>query len=72
MPTEHLGYEKQELLELHGPVPAVQGSDDLARGDIERGEQGGQAVAHVVVGAPLGHARHYRQHGLGPVQGLGE
>ena len=26
--------------------------------------------AGVVVGAPLGHARHHRQHGLGAVQGL--
>ena len=27
-------------------------------------------MADVVVGAPLGHARHHRQHRLGPVQGL--
>lgn len=60
----------QELLELHGPVPTVQGRDDFTRGDVEGGEQRGQAVADVVVGAPLGHARHHRQHRLGPVQGL--
>ncbi|MDH6222990.1 hypothetical protein M2283_010342 [Streptomyces pseudovenezuelae] len=65
----------QELLELRGPVPAVQGRDDFAGGDVERGEQGGQTVADVVLGAPLRHARHarhYRQHRLGPVQRLGE
>jgi hypothetical protein len=39
----------QELLELRCPVPAVQGTDDLAGGDVERGEQGGQPVADVVV-----------------------
>jgi hypothetical protein len=51
-------------------VSSVQGADDLAGGDIEDSEQGGQAVADVVVGAPLGHAGHYRQHRLGPVQRL--
>jgi hypothetical protein len=44
----------QELLELRCPVTAVQGADDFAGGDVERGEQGGQAVADVVVGAPPG------------------
>src|ERR1039457_4913067 len=28
------------------------------------------AVPDIVVGAPLGHAGHHRQHWLGPVQGL--
>ena len=60
----------QELLELGGAVPAVQLADHGAVGDVERGEQAGDAVADVVVGAPLGHAGHHRQHRLGPVQGL--
>ena len=45
-------------------------ADHGAVGDVERGEQAGDAVADVVVGAPLGHAGHHRQHRLGPVQGL--
>ncbi len=60
----------EELLELGGTVFAVQLADHRAVGDVERGEQTGDAVADVVVGAPLGHARHHRQHGLGPVQCL--
>jgi hypothetical protein len=60
----------QELLELGGAVLAVQLADHDAVGDVERGEQTGDAVAGVVVGTPLGQARHHRQHGLGPVQGL--
>ena len=39
-------------------------------GGVQRREQAGDAVADVVVGAPLGHARHHRQHRLGPVQRL--
>ena len=60
----------QELLELHRPVPAVQLGDHRAVGDVERREQAGDAVAGVIVGAPLGHAGHHRQHRLGPVQRL--
>ena len=37
-------------------------------GDVERGEQARGAVAHVVVGAPFGHAWHQRQHRLGQGQ----
>src|SRR5215471_17681362 len=44
----------QELAELDGAVPAVQLGDDRAVGDVERGEQAGDAVPQVVVGAPLG------------------
>ena len=60
----------QELLELHRAVLAVQFGDHRAVGDVERREQAGDAVAGVVVGAPFGHARHHRQHRLGPVQRL--
>jgi hypothetical protein len=59
-----LVYRDQELLELNGAVTAVQLADDGAVGDVERGEEAGDAVAQVVVGAALGHARHHRQHGL--------
>ena len=60
----------QELLELGGAVAAVDGADDLAGGHVQRGEQGGDAVADVVVGAPLGHAGHHRQHRRRAVQRL--
>ena len=49
---------------------AVQLADHGAVGDAEGGEQAGDAVAGVVMGAPLGHAGHHREHRLGPVQGL--
>ena len=60
----------QELLELDGAVPAVQAGDHGAVGGVERGEQAGGAVADVVVGAFLGHARHHRERRLRPGQGL--
>src|SRR5207247_8362787 len=60
----------QELLELGRPVLAVQLADDRTVGDVERGEQAGDPVTDVVVGAPFGHARHHRQHRLRAVQGL--
>ena len=60
----------QELPELDGPVAAVQLADDGAVGDVEGREQAGDAVPQVVVGAAFGHARHHRQHRLGPVQRL--
>jgi len=60
----------QELPELRRPVVAVQNADDGAVGDVERGEQVGRPVPDIVVAAPLGHARHHRQHRLGPVQRL--
>jgi hypothetical protein len=52
----------QELLEFGGAVVAVDGSGDLAGGRVKRGEQGGDAVAHIVVAAALRHAGHHRQH----------
>ncbi|WP_404800493.1 hypothetical protein [Actinomadura montaniterrae] len=50
----------QELLEPGRAMQAVQLGDDGAVGDVEGGEQAGGAVPGVVVGAPLGHARHHR------------
>jgi hypothetical protein len=60
----------RELAEPGRPVPAVQLGDHGAVGDVERGEQAGDAVPQIVVRAPLGHARHHRQHRLGAVQRL--
>jgi hypothetical protein len=37
--------------------------------DVERGEQARGAAPGVVVGTPLGRARHHRQYWLGAVQG---
>ena len=48
----------------------MQGGDHGAIGGVERREQAGGAVADVVVGALLGHARHHRERRLGPGQGL--
>lgn len=39
----------QELRELDGPVTAVQFTDDLAVGDVERGKHTGNAVPQIVV-----------------------
>jgi len=60
----------QELRELGGSMLAVQFADHGAVGDVERGEQAGDAVADVVMAASFGHARHHRQHWLGAVQRL--
>lgn len=60
----------EELLELDRAVASMQLADHRAIGDVERGEQAGDVVAVVVVGAPFGHPRHHRQDRLGPVQGL--
>ena len=57
--------EDQELLV---PVPWSCKAGDLAGGDLERGEQGGGAVPHVVMGAFLGLPGLHRQRLLGPVQ----
>ena len=60
----------QELGELDRAVAAVDRADHRAGGHVEGGEQGGDAVADVVVGAPLGHARHHRQDRCTAVQRL--
>jgi hypothetical protein len=48
----------------------MQLADDLAGGQIQRREQGGGAVAHVIVAAALGHPKGQRQQGLRAIQGL--
>src|ERR1700689_2275270 len=60
----------EELQELLVPVLAVVGGDDLAGGDVERGEQAGRAVADVVVAAPGRRSRQDRQAGGGAVNRL--
>jgi hypothetical protein len=60
----------QKLLEFGGAMPAVDGSVDLTGGHIQRGEQGGDAMAQVVMRAPFGQPGHHRQHRRGPIQGL--
>jgi hypothetical protein len=56
--------EPQELL------PGQARLGDLAGGHLERGEQGGGAVADVVVGLALRVAGQQRQDRSGPVEGL--
>jgi hypothetical protein len=51
-------------------VAPVERSDDLVGGDLEGGEQGGDAGADVVVAAAFRDTGHHRQDRLGAVQGL--
>ena len=69
--TRDLGVELgQELLELGGAVPAVDRAVDLAGGHVQGGEQGGDAMAQVIVGPTLRQPGHHRQHRRGAIQGL--
>ena len=52
------------------PMPCLALGQDSTGGDIERGEQGGGAMANVVVGDSFDMSGSNGQHGLGPVQGL--
>jgi hypothetical protein len=60
----------EEFLELGGPVPAVQGTDHLAGGHVQSGEQAGRAEAHIGVAAPTRGAHHHRQDRLEAVECL--
>ena len=51
-------------------VPLAAASDDLSGGGIQGGEEGGGAVAEVVVGVALDIAQAQGQGSLGAVQGL--
>lgn len=62
-----LGEELQELLVT---MTAVALANDLPGRDIQGAEERGGAVAHVVVGSPLGLARGQWQDRLGSVEGL--
>ncbi|MEV5122063.1 hypothetical protein AB0K49_04535 [Streptomyces decoyicus] len=48
----------EQLLELDGTVPPVQGADHLSRGDLQGPEQGDGAGADVVVTAAFGNTGH--------------
>ena len=60
----------EELAELGGPVPAMTLPDDFAGLHVERREERGRPVAHVVVGPPLDLPRSHGQQGLAPIQRL--
>ena len=67
----HLGFESaQELEELPAAVARKTLSDNLAGGDVQRREERGGAVAHVVVGVPLDLARSHGQHRLRAIERL--
>ncbi len=65
-----LGDLLEEFEELLVAVVGVAGVGDFAGGDLQRGEQGGGAVADVVVGTACWQAWAHRQHRLGAVQRL--
>ncbi|CAB3775311.1 hypothetical protein LMG29542_08693 [Paraburkholderia humisilvae] len=67
----HVGLDgAQKPQEFTAAMTPMQFANDFARGDVQRCEQCGRAVAHVVVRASLRDSRGQRQHGLGAVQGL--
>jgi hypothetical protein len=67
----HLGLDGvEEADELRVAVLLHAAADDLARGHIQRGEEGGGAVANVVVGHGAAAAALERQAGLGAVERL--
>ena len=67
----HLGLDSIErLAELQGPVAAVALANHLTGPGVQSGEEGRGAVAHVIMGAPLGLARTQGQKRPGAVQGL--
>ncbi len=60
----------QEVSELLVAVPVIARVGHLPRGDLERAERGGGAVADVVVGGPLGEAMAKGQDRRGSIEGL--
>ena len=61
----HLGLDSiEKLAELQGPVAAVALANHLTGPGVQSGEEGRGAVAHVIMGAPLGLARTQGQSGL--------
>src|SRR3546814_7772574 len=61
----------QEATELLRAVAAIAFADDAYGGDVERCEQGGDAVALVIMAAPLRLSWSPRQHRLAAVERLG-
>ena len=67
----HLGLDGiEKLAELQGPVAAVALANHLTGPGVQSSEEGRGAVAHVIMGAPLGLARTQGQKRPGAVQGL--
>lgn len=60
----------EEVEKLGGAMPLVAFADDKARGDIERREERGGAMADIAVRATLGHAGHHRQDRLLAIERL--
>src|SRR3546814_1569899 len=60
----------QEATELLRAVAAIAFADDASGGDVERCEQGGHAVALVIMAAPLRLSWSHRQHRLAAVERL--
>src|SRR5580658_3675776 len=60
----------EKIQELDGTMAPVALSQDVAGGDVERGEQAGDTMSCVVVGASFQLPDAHRQHGLGTAQGL--
>ena len=60
----------EEPAKLNGAVALVTFGDDLSGLGVERCEEGGGAIANIVVGTALDLPRTHRQQGLGAVEGL--
>lgn len=60
----------EELKELLMTMTCLALGQDSAGGDVECGEQGGGAMANVVVGDSFDISQSHGQHGLSPVKGL--
>src|SRR4051794_16304555 len=65
-----LGDLFEEAQELLMPVPRLTGRGEVAGGDLQRGEQRGGAVPHIVVAAPLGQPGLQRQDRRAAIQSL--
>src|SRR5437867_2134507 len=60
----------EETAELRRTMPRIAFADDAASGDIERGEQGCDAMAHIVMGAPLDLSGAHWQQRLAAIECL--
>jgi hypothetical protein len=60
----------QESAELARSMSGEATPDDISRGRIESGEQRERAVTGIIMAAPFGLARTYRQQGLATIERL--
>ena len=60
----------KEFQKFSAAMATMQLTNDLAGGDVERGEQCGRPVALVIMRAPFGNAGRQGQNRLGPVERL--